>query len=158
MIKFMVLGLPRSGTAWAANLFTTDTSLCLHESFIHHTLDELDHQFTGLNLGIAETSAIFQIEQINAHVAQKLIIERPLHEINCSLNKIGFPSIPDEYVNLLKQIEGYRIQFKDLFDPMVMSKVCRTVLGLPFNMHRFNLLCDMNVQDQTAIEIVREMI
>jgi len=158
MIDFMVIGLPRSGTAWAANLFTTDVSLCWHESFIYHTLNELDQQGFGLKFGIAETSAIYQIEAINAHSAPKLIIERSLTEINDSLKKMAFPLMPDDSIDMLSQIEGYRIQFKDLFDPAVMSKVCRTVFGLPFNIHRFNLLCDMNVQNHTAIELVREMV
>jgi len=158
MIKFMVIGLPRSGTAWAANLLTTETSLCLHESFIHYTIDELDHRDYGFRLGIAETSAIYQIEKINAHPAPKLIIERSLNEINASLQKLALPSMPDDSIELLSQIEGYRIPFEDLFNPVVMSKVCRTLFGLPFNIHRFNFLCDMNVQDQAAIELVREMV
>jgi len=154
----MILGLPRSGTAWVANLLTTDHSICVHESFIHHTLEELDKQFLGLRFGISETSAIYQIEAINAHLAPKLIIERSLTDINDSLKKMSFPLMPDDSIDMLNQIEGYRIQFKDLFDPIVMSKVCRTVFGLPFNIHRFNLLCDMNVQNHTAIELVREMV
>lgn len=28
MLDFMIIGLPRSGTTWAANLLTTDAVLC----------------------------------------------------------------------------------------------------------------------------------
>ena len=55
MIDFMVLALPRSGTAWVANLLTTDTSLCIHEAFMDHSIDDLDNRPHDGLLGIAET-------------------------------------------------------------------------------------------------------
>lgn len=89
MIDFMVIGLPRSGTAWAANWLTTDTTFCLHDPLAkyHHT--ELDGLVSDKRLGVACTGLWTQPEWLNAHPAKKVILHRPLEEINRSLKAIG---------------------------------------------------------------------
>ena len=155
----MVLGLPRSGTAWLANLLTTDTSLCLHEAFMHYDIEQLDarekppaHRF-----GISETSAIFIPDEINQHSACKIIIERPIDEINLSLYRIGLPCIGEDCVKLLKNIEGYRIAFNDLFDANKVSMVYEMALNKPLDDERHALLCSFGVENIYAIHAVRNM-
>lgn len=160
MIDFMVLGLPRSGTAWLANLLTTDTSLCLHESFMTTTIQELDEleKSQGHLLGICETSGLFIADEINNHPSQKVIIERPLHEINFSLARIGFPLMPDETIKLLKNLEGYRIAFEDLFDYQKISFVYEQLIGKQLNKDRHQLLCSFGIENIFAIHAVRSML
>ena len=154
----MVLGLPRSGTAWMANYLTTDNTLCLHESFMDFSLEELDGYDCGYRLGIAETAGMFIADEINQHPARKIIIERPLEDVNQSLQAINLPCMTEYHVELLNKIDGFRVKFNELFNPEMMSYICREIVGIKFNIHRFVLLEKMNVQDQYAIRKVKAML
>ena len=156
MIDFMALGLPRSGTAWLANLLTTDDSICLHESLIDSTIEQLDQfEHDGL-FGIAETAGVFFPDAIN-HPCKKLIVDRPIAEINKSLHQLGLPTMPDVEVDLLSGIEGYKIAFKELFDFDAMQLAYKFLLNKDLSKDRHNLLCQMNVQNQYAISAVKRM-
>lgn len=159
MIDFMVLGLPRSGTAWMANLLTTDNSICLHESFMTYSLNQIDEmEKDDKLLGISETSAIFDCDAINAHKAKKIIIERPLDEINASLMRIGFPMIDETFCKLLKNLEGYRIAFDDLFKHDKVALVYKQLLGKTLDKNRHSLLCSFGVENIYAIHAVRNLL
>ena len=160
MIDFMVLGLPRSGTAWMANLLTTDTSLCLHESFMTTTIQQLDAREKQENhlLGICETSAIFIADEINKHPAQKIVIERPLMQINFSLARLGFPVANETTIKLLKSIEGYRIAFDDLFDYKKIASVYEWLIGKQLSQDRHKLLCSFGIENIFAIHAVRSLL
>ena len=156
MIDFMVLGLPRSGTAWLANLLTTDDSICLHESLMSFSVPELDAlPHYGL-LGISETAGLF-VDEVRKYPCKKLIVERPLTEINESLQSLGLPKFNVEYSHLLKETVGYRIQFSDLFKYEHMRDAYQYLLDKDLSKDRHSLLCSMNVQNKTAIETVRNM-
>jgi hypothetical protein len=158
MIDFMVLALPRSGTAWVANLLTTDTSLCIHEAFMDHSIDDLDtRSYDGL-LGIAETSAFIRVDELNLHSAKKLIIDRPFDEINNSIVKLGFKAMPSYSADLMIQLKGYRIAYKDLFNYEIMSEAYYYLLRKELNQERHKMLCQMNIQNTAAIERVRGIV
>ena len=157
MIDFMALGLPRSGTAWLANLLTTDDSLCLHESLMRHSVNDL-HQMQHQGLfGISETAGLF-FDSVRLYPCKKLIVERPLKEINDSLVSLGLPEIKVEYNQIYKGIVGYRIQFADLFKYEHMSDAYNYLLGKRLSKTRHDLLCDMEVQNKQAIADVRKML
>jgi hypothetical protein len=158
MIDYMVIALPRSGTAWVANLLTTGDDICLHESFMTETLETLDNKEHSGLLGISETSAIFFEDEINRHPAKKLIIERPLDEINNSLINLGLYTFTPEINSLLNNIEGYKISFNDLFNEDVMGKAYKFLTGKEMNKDRHKLLCSFGVQNIFAIEAVRNML
>ena len=158
MIDFMVLGLPRSGTAWMANFLTTNDSVCLHESFMDYDLDQLNKLDLGCKLGISETAGIFHIDAINAIDCKKLIIERPLDEINNSLVNLRFPTMRIEHVEMLSKLEGHRVKFTELFTEKTMKFVCKEIAQIEFNIHRFHQLCKMHVENIDAINRVRSMI
>lgn len=158
MIDFMVLGLPRSGTAWASNLLTTDTSLCIHEAFMNHSIDDLNNQsYDGL-LGIAETSAFTKVDEINQHSAKKLVIERPFNEVNESIVRLGFKALPTYSDDLMIQLKGYRIVFKDLFNYDIMAEAYYYLLRKELNQERHRILCQMNIENTVAIERVRGLV
>lgn len=157
MIDFMVLGLPRSGTAWLANLLTTDDSLCLHESLMRYSIADLHQtQHHGL-FGIAETAGLF-IDDARFYPCKKLIVERPLEEINQSLRSLDLPEIKVEYNQIYKEIVGYKMQFSDLFKYEHMSDAYNYLLGKRLSKARHDLLCDMEVQNKQAIADVRGML
>ena len=158
MIDFMVLALPRSGTAWVSNLLTTDTSLCIHEAFMDHSINDLDARSYDGMLGIAETSAFTKVDEINQHSAKKLVIERPLNEVNESIAKLGFKAMPSYSADLMIQLKGYRIAYKDLFNYEIMAEAYYYLLRKELNQERHKMLCQMNIQNTAAIERVRGIV
>jgi hypothetical protein len=156
MIDFMVLGLPRSGTAWLANLLTTDDSICLHESLMEFPISVLDFMpHCGL-LGISETAGLF-VDEIRLHPCKKLIVERPLDEINDSLRSLGLPEFNVEYKHLFQEAVGYRMQFADLFKYKHMKDAYKYLLNKELSKSRHDLLCRMDVQNRKAIADVKGM-
>ena len=66
MLDFMVVGLPRSGTAWLANWFTTERAMCWHEPLWTRSLDELDAMKGAGMFGIADTQLLLMdVDQLN---------------------------------------------------------------------------------------------
>lgn len=157
MIDFMVVALPRSGTAWTANLLTTDDSVCLHESFLQFTIDQLDDLQMPHKLGIAETAGAFFPEEVNKHSAKKLVITRPLDEINSSAQKLNLPVLTEHAESLLNDIDGYRIEYRNLFDYKEMSKAFEFLLDKKLDPMRHALLCGMRVENIEAVNLVRNM-
>jgi hypothetical protein len=158
MLDFMVLALPRSGTAWVANLLTTDTSLCIHEAFMDNSINDLDTRSYDGMLGIAETSAFTKVDEINQHSAKKLVIERPFNEVNESIAKLGFKAMPSYSDDLMIQLKGYRIAFKDLFNYDIMAEAYYYLLRKELNQERHRMLCQMNIENTVAIERVRGLV
>ena len=158
MIDFMVLALPRSGTAWVANLLTTDTSLCIHEAFMDHSINDLDNRSYNGMLGIAETSAFIKVDELNLHSAKKLVIERPFNEVNESIAKLGFKAMPSYSDDFMIQLKGYRIAFKDLFNYDIMAEAYYYLLRKELNQERHRMLCQMNIENTVAIERVRGLV
>lgn len=158
MIEFMVLGLPRSGTAWLANLLTTDDTFCWHEALWSASLKKLDYLPYQGRFGISETSGFAHLEQLNAHPSRKIIIDRPLDEINKSLIALDLPTMRDEEADLHSKLEGYRIKFSDIFDYDRMSMAYNYVLSKKLNVYRFNMLVDMNIQNTTVIQEIKDFL
>lgn len=158
MIDFMVLALPRSGSAWVANLLTTDTSLCIHESAMDYHTTDLDAMEYNGTLGIAETSAFIRVDELNLHSAKKLIIDRPFDDINKSIAELGFKAMPSYSADLMIQLKGYRIAYKDLFNYEIMSEAYYYLLRKELNQERHKMLCQMNIQNTAAIERVRGIV
>lgn len=158
MIDFMVIALPRSGTAWVSNLLTTDDLVCVHEALISYTLAELDALSVPHMLGIAETSGAYIADEINQHSAKKLVITRPIAEINNSAIRLGFEPLSDDANSLLDKVDGYRIEYKNLFDYKEMSKAYEYLCGKHLDPLRHALLCDLRIENIAAIDAVRSMV
>lgn len=153
MIDFMVIGLPRSGTAWLANWFTTERSLCWHESLMKYRLDELDAMPHAGYFGIAETAlCLASPAGLNEHKAKKLIVHRPLNEVNESLSYLDLPAMDWVGADNLNQIAGFHIDFKDLFNAEKFRAAHESIMPTSFDGARFAFLRDMNIQNQAAIE------
>lgn len=86
---FFITGLPRSRTAWLANLFTTGESLCFHEPAA--TVTELIARHPSVRVGVADSTAVFNFAAI-ADVypeAPWLFVERDPAEARRSLMKFA---------------------------------------------------------------------
>lgn len=146
----MVIGLPRSGTAWAANWLTTDTTLCLHDPLAkyHHT--ELDGLVSDKRLGVACTGLWMHPEWLNAHPARKVILHRDLAAINRSLDALGVEPLRNQN---LGHIHGMHVPCDALWDDP--EPIWQHLTGLPMDWQRHNLLASLNVQiafDRTPVD------
>lgn len=153
MIDFMIVGLPRSGTAWLANWFTTERSICWHEPFWQRSLAELDDMKGAGLFGIADTMLLLMsADELNRHPAKKLIVHRELGDVNFSLSKLGLPSMQDEHKWRLDEIGGYHITFQDLFNVERFRPAAEWLLPIPFDTARYSLLKNLNIQNAQAIK------
>jgi hypothetical protein len=146
MIEFMILGLPRSGTTWAANLFTTDKTICLHDPLYLHHYTELDAiEKGGKCVGVSCTGLYQFPNWVNTHPAKKIKLYRSAIEINESLAAIGLSAITDNDRILFDRIEAPKFHYSDLFDP-IWCAVIADQLGVPFDADRHAELVQIEMQ------------
>lgn len=150
MIDFMVLGGPRSATTWAANLLTTDNTLCMHDPLLEYTRAYLDQiVIPGKKLGISCTSSLLFPEWLATHPAKKIILWREPREINVALGRLGLTPIdPPKHtarINVLPSVHVYH--WESVFHGATAQQICK-YLGVPFCPHRHNELRTMNIQPQ----------
>jgi hypothetical protein len=144
MIDFMLIAAPRSGTTWASNWLTTDTTLCIHDPLWEHHYSELDDIQSEKRVGIACTGMAYFLDWVNKHPARKVILHRDLEGINESLYNIGLPDIEPFYLENLDKVEGLHVWWTDLFEnPKVIYEY---LLQLPFDKERHKLLKDIEMQ------------
>lgn len=152
MIEFMVLGLPRSGTTWAANWLTDVHTLCLHDPLFTYRPEQLDSIYVQGNrqLGVACTGLAKFHDWVNKHPAKKLIVHRDIGEINASLDALGLPQVGQVEQGELRAIRGRHVSWENLFDTSTAGHIYEELTGLPFDRERHKLLTLMNVQPNFA--------
>src|SRR5262245_48700974 len=146
MIKFMVIAAPRSGTAWAANWLTTDQTLCLHDPLWQCHYSDLDAIVTRRpTLGIACTGAALFADWVNSHPARKVVLHRPIGEINESLDSIGMPPLQADFESRLMAIDGLHCYWRDIFEKP--RHIWRHLLPeVPMDWERHKMLTSLEVQ------------
>ena len=144
MIEFMLLAAPRSGTTWAANWLTTDTTLCFHDPLFTYHYTDLDQIKSRKHLGISCTGLSYFPKWVNCHPARKIVLHRDIDEVNESLKKIGLPPVVIEYMNKLASIEATHLPWTDLFERPKF--IYETLLELPFDEERHTLLREIEMQ------------
>jgi len=155
MIQFMVLGPPRSGTAWTANWLTTDTTLCLHDPLWKRHYLELDEIRSSRMVGVACTGLSLFPKFVNNHQARKVILHRNIDEVNASLMAIGMPPAADELEDKLHAIAGKHVWWRDVFERP--QEIYEFLLQRPFDPERHTMLRDLDVQlDFEGVTVNRE--
>jgi hypothetical protein len=156
MIEFMLLASPRSGTTWAANWLTTDTTLCLHDPLFTHHYSDLDQIKSNKRLGVSCTGLCLFPDFVNSHPARKVILHRDLREINRSLDAIGFPMITQQQHDKIDQIDGLHFDYKDIFTKP--RSIYEYLTGLPFDEERHALLLDIEMQPKfSGLKVGKEV-
>lgn len=146
----MVIGLPRSGTTWAANWLCTDRTHCIHDALNVHHYADLDLIESGKILGVADTGLWAFPAWLEAHTARKVILHRNLDEIAASLESIGLPPIPPNAGAVLDNIEGMHIPWTDLWEWDKASAIYNYLTGLEFDAERHEELRQMNISPSLA--------
>jgi hypothetical protein len=116
MIGFMVIGAPRSGTAWCSNWLTTERTLCLHDALFEHDLESLDSLRCDRTLGLADTGIWAFPDFLAKHPAKKVILHRDPYEVDASLKRAGLPEVGLTALAALQKIEGLHVDWQVLFD------------------------------------------
>jgi hypothetical protein len=140
VIRFIVLGLPRSGTTWLANWLTTDLTLCLHDPFA----DSMPNKWPrdGRRLGISCTGAYLMPDWLAQQHCPVAVIERDPADCAASLGAdvSGLKSALDA-------VHARRWQFDALWREGSALALWRYLVpGVPFDKLRYRLLREMQVQ------------
>lgn len=77
----MVIGLPRSGTTWAANWLTDAGQHCAHDPLYHTHYSAWHRTYDGVSC----TGIFDWPEFVAAQTCPILILHRPIHEIRLSI-------------------------------------------------------------------------
>lgn len=145
-LQFIIVSLPRSGSTWAANLLSTDGLLVEHDPLYHTHYTEWEHDFDA----VACTGIWRAWEWLNAQPVPKLVLHRPLHEVEASLKALGVhPLVTKESVRMLSLIEGHHMQWTDLFKYDRAQDAAEFVCpGHLIDRARHATLCKINMQPQ----------
>lgn len=154
MLDFMIIGLPRSGTTWAANWLTAGDVFCVHDPLYKVHYSEWDtnrvhfpHPMLYNNIGISCTAIWRFPEYVNAHPANKIVVIRDFDEIQSSLGQIGMPYLNDDAPFQLEDIEAPRVQYTDLFDPERAPRIWEKLVGsVGFCPLRHRALCEIHME------------
>lgn len=152
-LDFMIVSLPRSGSTWAANWLTTETTYCAHDPLYTAHFRDFDvgicEAAAGRRAGIACTGiGWLWPDWVNAHTARVLVLRRPLAEVQSSLQGIGWPQLPDYAETRLAQLSGRHVPYTDLFDPAKAEAIWAYLTGLPLDERRHRQLVQMRVEPQ----------
>ena len=147
MIKFMVIGFPRSATTWAANWLTTDKTLCIHDPLYRSLPENWDAELGGPGRGVSCTGIWRWPEWVNRHPAKKLILHRDFHEVQDSLEQLGLPTLDPRHESDLDLLSGRHVNYQDLFDPKAAQRIWDYLMwGIPWNPDRHRELVQMDIQ------------
>ncbi len=135
MIKFIIGGLPRSGTTWLSVFLTTDDCVCLHDPSATMTKEQLA-EWTG---GICDTGIWYYEDWCKANTEKFLLVDRDIVEVSTCLRKLSLPQIPEKLVSLFWSTEpNWRIYFEGLFSEELAKELWEYVYPeKPFNRERW---------------------
>ena len=148
MIDFMIIGLPRSGTTWAANWLCSDLVHCTHDPLnTSHYLD-WDRDFSyRLKVSGVSCTAIWRFPDfLNSHKARKIILHREIDDVNASLRNVGFPELEPGAENALDQIKGDHFHFSELLEPTRAEKIWHRAALSQFDRVRHAELVKIHMQ------------
>lgn len=157
-MSFLVLGLPRSRTAWLSRFLTYGDWACGHEEMRHlRSFDDVDAWFSQDCTGSAETAAAPWWRLIPDNV-RIVTVRRPVADVVDSLmalpgltfNRAVLEQTMSMQDRKLDQIEARReclsVRFEDLNDEATCAAVFEHCLGLGHDPAHWAALSPVNVQ------------
>jgi len=166
-MNFLVLGLPRSRTAWLANFLTFDGQFCYHEGMNGcKSINEYKVKMKGK--GDSNTGIMFFDYESHFPSVKTIIIDS---DVNKSIEfGINVFNADNNSIDLLKKIklrldniDGLHINLEDINDRL--NDIWDFVSPIKFNKDRADMLVKMNIQtinpkdfDLKSIETFKETI
>lgn len=161
MHTFFITGLPRSRTAWLANLFTTGNVFCFHEApaFVDMKPERFPELFKGRNceyVGNSDSSVPFYAKQIvemfpdTKFVYIRGDIEKTVTECSIIFERPMRPAV--------ELCQKLLTEFADTYKPLKVDVDCLDKLNIakmlweycvptiPFDEQRYIMLRDMDVK------------
>lgn len=157
MKTFFICALPRSRTAWLANLLTYGDSFCFHEPAVGlASFTELRRLFESTGRGVvgsADCGNAWIVDGLAREFPDSrfVVVRRPLQEVRQGMLEMGLPdngTLEKSAIMLDYTVRTYShisLDADDLGDPEAVKMLCDYV-GAPFDLARFNLLTALNVQ------------
>lgn len=157
MKTFLIVGYPRSRTAWLANFLTYGNVACGHEMLVDcekpkhlgRHVQVLGKPFSGS----AETAAALFMPQILEKMPDSpvVFVKRKVEDVAASFVRLGMDGdvrLLEAGLNFaLKLPQTLTIRFEDLNSLAVCRLIQNHVApGEPFNVSRFQMLRDFNIQ------------
>lgn len=155
--SFLIVGYPRSRTAWLANFLTQGNIACGHEMLSECTLPRhLAGHIRSLGkfyCGSAETAApLFMPAIVESMPDAKIVfVKRPAADVSASLQRLGMDwqtSWADEGLEYaMKLPQTLVVRYEDLDRMKVLQSIQQWVAPHElFDVRRFQMLRDFNVQ------------
>jgi hypothetical protein len=147
-LDFVIVGLPRSGTAWATNWLTHGDVKVFHDPLNHMHYTDIDDLAGGAPVtGVACTGLYHFHSWLNDHPCRKVVLHRPVHEVKESLARIGLQSRllrPES----LHKVKGMHLKWTDLWErPQLVWKY---LFDGPFDVYRHKRMSYFNIQVQVS--------
>lgn len=150
MPNFLILGLPRSRTAWLAYFLGANHDAGIMAGSTEDFLQAVD-------VGTVETGAhlAFPLVRARRPEAKVVLVRRPLREVLKSMSALGLsgPEIEselkdrDETLDRIAQYPGVKsIEFKDLNEPFNCSWLYEYLTGKPLEPNWWAQASNLNVQ------------
>ena len=152
-LDFIIVGLPRSGTTWAANWLSTEHSICWHDATGSALPQELEKKPSSKKYrGISCTGAWMWKDWLETHPSPMFILERDHDEINASLVEMGLPPLGESEFAAFEALRGPRVQFTELFtNPRPIWEYL--LPDLAFDAERHEELAKMNIQPIDKVQV-----
>jgi len=159
MSNFLVIGLPRSRTAWLANFLTYDGNFCYHEglngcSTIEEYKDKLGKDKGDSNTGIM----LFDFEKYFPNT-KVIIIDSDIKKSVKFGKEVYSEDIEDAMIKAkhrLDSIKGLHINVDNINSSL--KKIWEYVSDKPFNKDRAAMLIKLNIQVNDPFDIDVEAI
>ena len=143
-LDFIVLGLPRSGTTWLANLLTTSSSLCLHDPFASLLPEQI--RGDGRLLGVSCTGMYLMPALLEEQRCPVAVIERDVADCDAGLARLRLGSAAALKPHL-DRVQARRFAFTDLWKEDQAHQLWSYLLpGVPWDSLRYRLLRGMRVE------------
>lgn len=151
MKNFLILGLPRSRTAWLANFLTYKNSFCYHD-LLAYCKDEQELK-NKMNLfgydfiGTADTAGFLLPKHDLFKHAPKVIIHRDSDDVIKSLENFLNASVSKKWIRYideqLNKVKGLHVNYSEINNNL--EKIWHHCLNVPYNHERAKLLSNFNV-------------
>lgn len=158
-LPFLILGLPRSRTAWLANFLTFGEIRCGHEMTSQFSVHGLFDELSGENVrysGDADTAATMFLPDILRYMPDIpiVVVRRDTKGVLASLRKLGLNltdhqlrPMMDGLCEAAKLENTLTVRYEDLSGESTLKAIqSHCAPGEPFDRQRVNMLRNLNVQ------------
>lgn len=151
----MVIGLPRSGTTWAANWLTAPGEVMVHDPLYYAHYSAWAHKYDAVSC----TGIWRWPEFVRQQECPILVLHRPFNDIKASLAEFdeedhGDWLIPanEDALWALEAPNLWHVDWYDLFDPKAAQKAWHHMrMPLPFSYRRHAELVRMKIEPAAPI-------